>query len=144
MSDYPVSDHGISWRPDERSDARERTLYLLYEAASKQVSPCEVLESQVVEPDEVTKGLVTGIDDHRAQLDELIEGAAAGWSLARMPVIDLQVMRLGVYELLHRDEVPTAVILNEAVELAKRFSTDHSGKFVNGVLAAVARQVRID
>ena len=59
-----------------------------------------------------------------------------------MPVLDLNVMRLGVFELLERPDVPTAVVLNEAVELAKRFSTDDSGRFVNGVLAAVAADVR--
>ncbi len=67
---------------------------------------------------------------------------AKGWTLARMPVLDLNVMRLGVFELLERPDVPTAVVLNEAVELAKRFSTDDSGRFVNGVLASVAAQVR--
>ena len=59
-----------------------------------------------------------------------------------MPVLDLNVMRLGAYELLARPEVPTAVVLNEAVELVKRFSTDDSGRFVNGVLAAIAADVR--
>ena len=129
-------------RPDERSDARERALYLLYEAHSKGIAPSDTIDLQVVEPDELTQDLVRGVDAHRQRLDELIAAKAKGWTLARMPVLDLSVMRLAVYELLERPHVPTAVALNEAVELAKRYSTDDSGRFVNGVLAAIARAVR--
>lgn len=129
-------------RPDERSDARERALYLLYEAHSKGIEPAATIDLQVVEPDEMTQELVLGVGRTMAALDEKIAAKAKGWTLARMPVLDLNVMRLGVFELIERADVPTAVILNEAVELAKRFSTDDSGRFVNGVLAAVAAEVR--
>jgi N utilization substance protein B len=129
-------------RPDERSDARERALYLLYEAHSKGIAPADTIDVQVIEPDELTQELVRGVGDHLARLDELIAGKAHGWTLARMPVLDLNVMRLATYELVERPHVPTAVVLNEAVELAKRFSTDDSGRFVNGVLAAIAADVR--
>jgi N utilization substance protein B len=129
-------------RPDERSDARERALYLLYEAHSKGISPADTVDIQVLEPDELTQELVRGVDAQLAQLDELIAAKAKGWTLTRMPVLDLSVMRLAVYELLERPHVPTAVVLNEAVELAKRYSTDDSGRFVNGVLAAIAADVR--
>lgn len=129
-------------RPDERSDARERALYLLYEAHSKGIAPADTIDLQVVEPDELTQDLVRGVDAHRARLDELIAAKAKGWTLTRMPVLDLNVMRLAVYELIDRPHVPTPVVLNEAVELAKRYSTDDSGRFVNGVLAAVAAEVR--
>ncbi len=129
-------------RPDERSDARERALYLLYEAHSKGIEPSATIDLQVIEPDELTKHLVVGVGDRVDELDDLIAQRAKGWTLARMPVLDLNVMRLGTYELLERPHVPTAVVLNEAVELVKRFSTDDSGRFVNGVLAAVAADVR--
>lgn len=129
-------------RPDERSDARERALYLLYEAHSKGIAPADTIDLQVVEPDALTQELVRGVDARMARLDELIAGKAKGWSLTRMPVLDLSVMRLAVFELLERPHVPTAVVLNEAVELAKRYSTDDSGRFVNGVLAAIAGDVR--
>ena len=129
-------------RPDERSDARERALYLLYEAHSKGIEPSATIDLQVVEPDELTQQLVHGVGDRIPIIDEHIAQRSKGWTLARMPVLDLNVMRLGVYELLERPDVPTAVVLNEAVELAKRFSTDDSGRFVNGVLAAVAADVR--
>jgi len=129
-------------RPDERSDARERALYLLYEAHSKGIAPADTIDLQVIEPDELTQELVRGVGVHIERLDRMIESRAKGWTLARMPVLDLSVMRLGAYELLERPHVPTAVVLNEAVELAKRFSTDDSGRFVNGVLAAIAADVR--
>ena len=129
-------------RPDERSDARERALYLLYEAHSKGIAPSATIDIQVLEPDELTQELVRGVDGNLARLDELIATKAKGWTLARMPVLDLSVMRLAVFELLERPHVPTAVVLNEAGELAKRYSTDDSGRFVNGVLAAIAADVR--
>ena len=129
-------------RPDERSDARERALYLLYEAHSKGIAPADTIDLQVIEPDALTQELVVGVGNDVGRLDALIAAKAKGWSLARMPVLDLNVMRLAVYELLDRPHVPTAVVLNEAVELAKRFSTDDSGRFVNGVLASIAADVR--
>lgn len=129
-------------RPDVRSDARERALYLLYEAHSKGIAPEDTLDLQVIEPDELTQELVIGVGAHIERLDREIEARAKGWALARMPVLDLNVMRLGAFELLERPHVPTAVVLNEAVELAKRFSTDDSGRFVNGVLAALAADAR--
>jgi len=129
-------------RPDERSDARERAPYLLYEAHSKGIAPAATIDIQVLEPDELTQELVRGVDANLPRLDELIAAKAKGWTLTRMPVLDLSVMRLAVFELIERPHVPTAVVLNEAVELAKRYSTDDSGRFVNGVLAAVAADVR--
>jgi N utilization substance protein B len=129
-------------RPDERSDARERALYLLYEAYSKEISPTDALALQVLEPDELTTLLVDGVTAHVAELDAAIAAKAKGWSLSRMPVLDLSVLRLGSFELAHRPDVPVAVVIDEAVELAKRFSTDDSGRFVNGVLAALAPELR--
>jgi transcription antitermination protein NusB len=129
-------------RPDARSDARERALYLLYEAHSKGIAPADTLDLQVVAPDELTSELVRGVGERMVEIDEAIAAKARGWSLSRMPVLDLDVMRLATYELLARPHVPVAVVLNEAVELAKRFSTDDSGRFVNGVLAAIAADVR--
>lgn len=129
-------------RPDPRSDARERALYLLYEAHSKGIDPADTIGLQVIEPDQLTVELVTGVASRMAEIDELIAARSEGWVLARMPVLDLNAMRLATYELLARPDVPVAVALDEAVELAKRYSTDQSGRFVNGVLAAIARAVR--
>jgi len=129
-------------RPDERSDARERALYLLYEAQSKGITPIEAIELQVIEPDELTQTIVRGVTEHRDRLDAAIAAKATGWTLERMPVIDLNVLRIGSFELAERTDVPVAVVLDEAVELVKQFSTDDSGRFVNGVLAALVPELR--
>ena len=83
-----------------------------------------------------------GVEEHRERLDEVIAAHAKGWTIARMPLIDLTVMRIAGYELLGRPDVPVAVVIDEAVELAKRFSTDDSGRFVNGVLSAMVSTLR--
>jgi N utilization substance protein B len=127
---------------DERSDARERALILLYEAETKGVPPRDAASAQVVAPDALTRTLVEGVEDHRAAIDDVIARHAKGWTLARMPLIDLTVMRIAAFELLGRPDVPVAVVLDEAVELAKRFSTDDSGRFVNGVLSALVAELR--
>ena len=117
-------------------------MMLLYEADSKQISASEVLDAQISEADELTTLLVRGVEQHQARLDEAIAAHAKGWSLARMPTIDRTVLRIAGFELLDRPDVPVAVVLDEAVELAKRFSTDDSGRFVNGVLAALVPVLR--
>jgi N utilization substance protein B len=75
-------------------------------------------------------------------IDAAISSHSRGWSIERMPALDRAILRVGVFELSERPDVPVAVVIDEAVRLAKRFSTDDSGRFVNGVLAAVARAVR--
>ena len=77
--------------------------------------------------------------DNRDEIDEQITTFAKDWSLARMPAVDRAILRMGVWEILFNDEVPTGVAIDEAVELAKEFSTDDSGAFVHGVLAQIAR-----
>lgn len=128
--------------PDDRTDARERALILLYEAESKAVPPHEVLASQVLPIDDLTRVLVEGVETNQQRLDSAISDHAKGWTLARMPSIDRNVLRIAGFELLGLPEVPVAVVLDEAVELAKRFSTEDSGRFVNGVLSALAPLLR--
>jgi transcription antitermination protein NusB len=127
---------------DERSDARERALILLYEAESKSVAPSDVVDAQVLTPDELTRTLVEGVQQRGREIDDLIAAHAKGWTLQRMPTIDRNVLRIGTFELMARPDVPVAVVIDEAVELAKRFSTDDSGRFVNGVLSTIAPKVR--
>jgi N utilization substance protein B len=93
-------------------------------------------------PEDLTVLLVEGVAEHRARLDEVIAAHSKGWTLERMPVIDRTVLRIAGFELLARPDVPVAVVLDEAIELAKRFSTDDSGRFVNGVLSALAPVLR--
>jgi N utilization substance protein B len=81
--------------------------------------------------------LIRGTLDHRARVDELIRKFARNWTLERMAVVDRNVLRLAIFEMLYRDDIPPVVSINEAVEVAKKFSTDDSGKFVNGILDKV-------
>jgi N utilization substance protein B len=117
-------------------------MMLLYEADSKRVPASEVLAAQISPADDLATLLVEGVEHNQSQLDEVITAHAKGWTLARMPTIDRTVLRIAAFELLGRPEVPVAVVLNEAVELAKRFSTDDSGRFVNGVLSALVPVLR--
>ena len=127
---------------DVRSNARERALHVLYEAEAKSIAASSVLAAQILAVDEMTVAIVNGVAARAIVIDELISEHATGWTLARMPSIDRNILRIGSYELLGRQDVPVAVIINEAVELAKTFSTDESGRFVNGVLSAIAAVVR--
>jgi N utilization substance protein B len=135
-----VSDPAIS--VERRREARERALALLYEAEAKNVAPSEILAALPVAPDPFAVELVKGVGDTTATLDEHIGAVSRGWAVARMPAIDRALLRVGCYELLYEPDTPTAVIINEAVELAGRFSTDDSGRFVNGVLSKLAEQLR--
>ncbi len=128
---------------DERSTARERAMSLLYEAEQRGISADEVLASQVVAPETLTVELVHGVGDHQSAIDSaFVAHLKEGWTLKRLPALDRTVLRIATYELFHRPEVPVAVVLDEAVELAKRYSTDDSGRFVNGVLSAVVPDAR--
>ena len=129
---------------DVRSNARERALHVLYEAEAKGIAAETVLAAQILAVDEMTVTIVGGVVARATAIDELISEHATGWTLARMPSIDRNVLRIGAYELLGRPDVPVAVVINEAIELAKTFSTDESGRFVNGVLSAIAAVVRPD
>ena len=102
----------------------------------------DVLDELPAPADPYAAVLVQGVVQHRARIDALLSESAVGWELERMPVVDLAVLRLATYELLEEPDVPLAVVIDEAVELAGEYSTDDSGRFVNGVLSSVAAQVR--
>jgi N utilization substance protein B len=108
----------------------------------KRLGTAEVLGALSVPPDPFTVALVQGAAAHEQRIDSLMAAAAQGWEIERMPVLDRSILRLATYELIAEPEVPVAVVINEAVELAKQYSTEFSGGFVNGVLSTIARQVR--
>jgi N utilization substance protein B len=126
-----------------RSKARKRALDVLYESDVRDVDALSTLATRIAlgEPPvhDYTVELVEGVHANAARIDEILAEYAEGWTVARMPDVDRAVLRLGVYELLWRADVPAAVAIDEAVELAKSLSTDESPKFVNGVLARVLR-----
>lgn len=125
-----------------RREARERALSLLYEAESKSMSVADVLAGQPAPPDAYATELAEGVERESATIDGLLRGHLHDWPLERLAVVDRAVLRLAVFELLDEPDVPTGAVLSEAVELASRYSTGESGRFVNGVLAAISERVR--
>ncbi len=131
-----------------RSKARKRALDILFQADVRGEGLPAILAAEAKraanEPAReaswlYAREIVDGVIDNRDAIDEQITTFAKDWSLARMPAVDRAVLRIGVWEILYNDEVPAAVAIDEAVELAKEFSTDDSGSFVHGVLARIAR-----
>ena len=121
-----------------RSKARKRALDVLYESAQRGTDPMVTLRDRLAQSDppvpEYAVHLVEGVVAHRERIDELLATYAEEWTLERMPPVDLAVLRIGLYELLYRDDVPDGVALSEAVNLAAELSTDESPRFVNGLL----------
>jgi N utilization substance protein B len=126
-----------------RSKARKRAVDVLYAAALRDADPVTLHaeRTSVAEqpsPDDYATTLIEGVVAHRERIDELLTEHAEGWTLDRMPFVDVAVLRLGVYELLWAQDVPDPVAIDEAVQLAKSLSTDDSPRFVNGVLGRLA------
>lgn len=126
-----------------RSKARKRALDVLYAAELRRESPTDALD-RAVEAGEgptnaYTATLVRGVVEHQERIDGLLSSYSRDWSLARMPAVDRNVLRLGVWELLYADDIPDGVALSEAVHLVRDLSTDDSPAFVNGVLGGIVR-----
>ncbi len=126
-----------------RHEARERALAILYEASMKSESMDDVLASLEIDPDPYARELVISAAANHDRALELIEAASVNWDLERISLIDRLVMELAIGEMLIEDRPPRAVILDEAVELAKIYSTEGSGSFVNGILSSVANALSI-
>jgi N utilization substance protein B len=127
-----------------RSKARKRALDVLFAADVRGESALEALEAAIADGEgpanDYTETLVRGVVAEQRRIDALLAEHAQGWTLDRMPAVDRNVLRLGVYEMLYVEDVPDAVAVSEAVALARDLSTDESPSFVNGVLGAVLRQ----
>ena len=128
-----------------RRKARKRALDVLFEADLRDRPPTTVLvdyvarlERPLPEHLDYARGLVEGVAAHLDRIDELIGSYAEGWTIDRMPVVDRNLARIAVYELLYVDEIDDAVAITEAVELARQMSTDDSPRFLNGVLGRIA------
>ena len=125
-----------------RHQARQRALELLYEASMKSRSPHEVLGEQPLAPDAYVVTLLHAVETHRDRADSLISRQSHQWALERIALLDRLIMTLALCELLLDDAPPVAVVLDEAVELAKTYSTDDSPSFVNGVLSGCVPLLR--
>lgn len=125
-----------------RHEARERAVHLLYESQIKKLPVEEVLAAQVLAPDTYATELLRGVEANRDEIDGVISRLARGWTIERMATMDVVVLRVALYELMYRSDVPRGVILSEAVDLAGQYGTDDSSKFVNGLLSAAANEIR--
>ncbi|NYD42069.1 transcription antitermination factor NusB [Nocardioides panaciterrulae] len=126
-----------------RSKARKRALDLLYASELRGESATEALERVTTEGEAPTNAytvtLVRGVVEHQERIDQLLRDYSEGWTLERMPAVDRNVLRLGVFELLYAEDVPDAVAVTEAMALVRDLSTDESPAFVNGVLGTIVR-----
>ncbi len=124
-----------------RGKARKRAVDILFEAELRERGVLETLSERVTGNDppvvEYAQILVQGVTEHRVRIDELLSTYSVGWTLDRMPAVDRNVLRVGVYELLFADDVPDPVAVSEAVELVRELSTDESPRFVNGLLGRI-------
>ncbi len=129
-----------------RSKARKQALDLLYETDIRGTNLVETLISRDVPDDgpdarpirDYTKELVNGVSANRRKIDELITTYAQGWDMDRLPAVDRNILRLGIYEILWSSDVPTSVAIDESLTLAKELSSDDSSKYIHGVLGRIA------
>jgi len=125
-----------------RRGDRRTAIDILYQADLTDAEPSEVADGWLAVGREVpgfARELVEGVADEMPGIDLLLEEHSEGWSVRRMPALDRTILRVAVYELRYRDDIPDAVAINEAVEAANELSTEDSGRFVNGVLGKIAR-----
>ncbi len=134
--------HDAASRELPRHEARARALEMLYEREIKDIPCSEMLESLVMSADAFALMVVQGVCDNAESIDRMLDEASTGWAVDRMPVVDRLILRMATYELMALAEIPLAVVLDEAVELANEYSTEDSGRFVNGVLANISATVR--
>ncbi len=126
-----------------RGKARKRALDVLYASEVRSESPVVALERAIADGEgptnDYTATLVRGVVENQVRIDDLLSSYSTGWTLDRMPAVDRNVLRIGVYELLYVDDVPDAVAVSEAMALVRELSTDESPQFVNGILGNIVR-----
>ncbi|MDP1711305.1 MAG: transcription antitermination factor NusB [Candidatus Nanopelagicaceae bacterium] len=129
-----------------RGKARKQALDILFESDIRNSSPMELLSTRLADvegPDarpirEYARELVSGVEEHRRKIDELISTYAQGWDMDRLPAVDRNVLRIAIYELLWREDIPDPVAIDEALSLAKLLSTDESAGYIHGVLGRIS------
>jgi transcription antitermination protein NusB len=126
-----------------RSKARKRALDVLFECDARDLLPTDLLAERIAEADppvnDYTARLVRGVQEHIGRIDELLASYSEGWTLERMPAVDRNALRIGVFEVVYAEDVPDAVAVTEAVNLVRDLSTDESPAFVNGILGNIVR-----
>ena len=133
-----------------RRAARELALNILYQVDVAKIPHREALRTALESTDleesaaEFTRALVDGTLAHLKTIDKQLEKLSVGWELQRQPAVDRNILRMAMFEILYLDYMPNGVSINEAVELAKKFSTEESGRFINGILGALVRRIDVD
>ena len=127
----------------ERRKARHQALHILYQREITEEALSRILShgsysAEDGEPTEFCREILGGVEAHQARIDSIIEDISENWALSRMPLVDRNILRLAVFEMLYRDDVPDSVSINEAVEMAKVYGGEDSSKFVNGILGRLA------
>jgi N utilization substance protein B len=126
-----------------RSKARKRALDVLFECDARDLLPTDLLAERIAQADppvnDYTARLVRGVQEHIGRIDELLASYSEGWTLERMPAVDRNALRIGVFEVVYAEDVPDAVAVTEAVNLVRDLSTDESPAFVNGILGNIVR-----
>ncbi len=128
-----------------RHDARRQAIDILYQADVLGELPLDVAEEWAAAGRKIApfaRQLVEGVADHVEEIDRILGDHAKDWTVPRMPSLDRTILRVGCYELRFREDIPAGAAIDEAVETAKRLSTEDSGRFVNGVLGKIAREER--
>lgn len=129
----------------ERTRARRQALQILYQRDITGEPTRSILSNRTYaledgEPSQYCQQVVLGVEEHQASIDDEIERTSEHWTLSRMPIVDRNILRIAVYEIIFEDEVPHSVAINEAVELGKVFGGEDSSKFINGVLGRIAER----
>ncbi|MBF8250788.1 MAG: nusB [Deltaproteobacteria bacterium] len=132
-----------------RRKGRELALQILFQLDLVKTGVDEAIrafwKTQEELPSEDTRDfceeLVRGVFEHHEEIDRLVEEASSNWRLSRMPVVDRNVLRMAVYEMLYRDDIPTTVTINEAIDVGKKFGSEDSGAFINGILDKIAEKI---
>lgn len=128
-----------------RSEMREQAFILLYEKEFFKDKPCEEIEEvfaeNISELSEYAKETFENVCEHREELDEIISSYLSGWKIGRLPKVNASILRLAIYEIKYAESVPSGVAVNEAVELAKKYSGSDDYTFINGVLGSYLRSL---
>jgi N utilization substance protein B len=132
----------------KRRKARESTLQILFQLEFDDKQPEKVIDSfwknqkATNEIKEHCRWLVEGITSHRENIDRLIQSVSANWRISRMAIVDRNVLRIAVFELLHEEDLAPAIVINEAIEIVKKYSSEEGATFVNGILDAVRKEIQ--
>ena len=132
----------------KRRKARESTLQILFQVEFDDTHPEKIIDSfwknrrATKEIKDYCRWLVEGITSHREEIDRLIQSVSENWRISRMAIVDRNVLRMAAFELLHEENLAPAIVINEAIEIAKKYSSEEGATFVNGILDAVKKKIQ--